>query len=330
MVSAATLLISAVKRGSSWDITENSWRSSLSGDSNAVLLHRRFAVIIAGTSGDAQHYNWFWGATSGMYGILRDRYGYSDADICFLFEDDHGGDPRVDCTATKTNLETVFDTLVSTMNPVDTLFCYFVGHEFASGGHSYYDTVGADLKDTELNTMRQGIQSSTQSFVFSPCHSGHFCDELGRLGTITITSCRIDEVNRAGFAEAIRDALGYREDADSDGNGQVSFGEAYNYALDKMVEWYQNHGVPLDEHCQIDDDGDGVSTYGTLPTDGHGPVALARFLGSPPLPPVGGIMVPIDKLGLLAPYIGAASAVVVATVAIAMYAQRVKRRKKKR
>lgn len=326
---AVTLLISAVERVSSWSITENSWRSSLSGDSNGALSCRRFAVVIAGTSGDAQHYNWFWGATNGMYDILKDRYGYGDADIYFLFEDDHGGDPRVDYTATKTNLETVFDTLVSTMNPVDTLFCYFVGHGSASGGYSYYDTVGADLKDTELNTMRQGIQSGTQTFVFSPCHSGHFCDELGRLGTITITSCRIDEVNRAGFAEAIRDALGYREDADSDGNGQVSFGEAYNYALNKVVEWYQNHGIPLDEHCQIDDDGDGVSTYGTLPTDGHGLVSLNRFLDPPPLPPVGGIMVPVDKLSLLYSYIGAASTIVVATVATAIYAKCVKRRKKK-
>ena len=46
-------------------------------------------------------------------------------------------------------------------------------------------------------------------------------------------------------------------------------------------------------------------------------------------PAVGGIWVPVDKLGLLAPYIGLASTIVVATVATAIYAKRVKRRKKK-
>jgi len=45
---------------------------------------------------------------------------------------------------------------------------------------------------------------------------------------------------------------------------------------------------------------------------------------------VGGVWIPVDKLGLLAPYIGLASTIVVATVATAIYAKRVKRRKEKR
>jgi hypothetical protein len=44
---------------------------------------------------------------------------------------------------------------------------------------------------------------------------------------------------------------------------------------------------------------------------------------------VGGIIVPVDKFGLLAPYIGLASTILVATVATAVYVKRVKRRKEK-
>jgi len=44
---------------------------------------------------------------------------------------------------------------------------------------------------------------------------------------------------------------------------------------------------------------------------------------------VGGIVVPVDKFGLLAPYIGLSSTILVATVATAIYAKRVKRRKEK-
>jgi len=47
-------------------------------------------------------------------------------------------------------------------------------------------------------------------------------------------------------------------------------------------------------------------------------------------PSVGGIVVPADKFVLLAPYIGLASTMLVATVATAIYATRVKRRKEKR
>ena len=44
---------------------------------------------------------------------------------------------------------------------------------------------------------------------------------------------------------------------------------------------------------------------------------------------VGGIWVPVDKFALLAPYIGLVSTIVAATVATAIYAKRVKRRKEK-
>lgn len=44
---------------------------------------------------------------------------------------------------------------------------------------------------------------------------------------------------------------------------------------------------------------------------------------------VGGVWIPVDKFGLLAPYIGLASTILVATVATAIYAKRVKRRKEK-
>jgi hypothetical protein len=44
---------------------------------------------------------------------------------------------------------------------------------------------------------------------------------------------------------------------------------------------------------------------------------------------VGGITIAVDKPTLLAPYIGLASAVIVATTAIAVYVKRVKRRKEK-
>ncbi len=45
--------------------------------------------------------------------------------------------------------------------------------------------------------------------------------------------------------------------------------------------------------------------------------------------PVGGVWVPVDKFALLAPYIGLASTILVATAATAIYVKRVKRRKKK-
>jgi hypothetical protein len=49
----------------------------------------------------------------------------------------------------------------------------------------------------------------------------------------------------------------------------------------------------------------------------------------PPPSGVGGVFVPVDKFGLLAPYVGLASTILVATAATAIYVKRVKRRKEK-
>jgi hypothetical protein len=49
-----------------------------------------------------------------------------------------------------------------------------------------------------------------------------------------------------------------------------------------------------------------------------------------PVAAVGGIVVPVDKLGLLAPYIGIVSTIIVATAVVALCVSRVRRRKEKR
>ena len=251
-------------------------------DSSEETGHRRFAVICAGAPHDAQHYRWYWGATSGMFDVLRKRYGYAEEDIYFLFCDRHGKDPRVDFVATKANLQRVFGELAERMERADTLFGFFVGHGGRAGAGSDYELTDGRLLDKELDVWRSKIRARTQTYVFTPCHSGGFASVLGRrAGTIVITSCAVEEVNAAGFAEAIRDALNHAPHADGNGDGRVSIGEAYNFALLSVRQWYEQRGRALSEHCQIDDNGDGRSGYGLLPTPAHGRVALQRFLHGP-------------------------------------------------
>jgi len=56
---------------------------------------------------------------------------------------------------------------------------------------------------------------------------------------------------------------------------------------------------------------------------------VVRYFGFEVQATVGGISITVDKFGLLAPYIVLASTIVVATVATAIYAKRVKRRREK-
>jgi len=57
--------------------------------------------------------------------------------------------------------------------------------------------------------------------------------------------------------------------------------------------------------------------------------SLVNGMEIPSPPSVGGIWVPVNKFGLLAPYIALVSTILVATVATAIYVKRVKRRKKR-
>jgi len=243
---------------------------------------QRFAVICAGAPHDARHYRWYWGATSGMFDVLGNRYGYLEQNIYFLFCDDHDNDRRVDYVATKANLQRTFAELTKRMRPGDTLFGFFVGHGNRAGTGGYYELTDGRLLDHELNALRRKIPASEQTYVFTPCNSGGFARALGRQsGTIVITSCTLDEKNVAGFAEAIRDALDHTANSDSNGDGRVSIGEAYNSALLSVRQWYEKGNRPLAEHCQIVDTGDGQSGYGLLPTPAHGALALQRFLHEP-------------------------------------------------
>jgi hypothetical protein len=58
-----------------------------------------------------------------------------------------------------------------------------------------------------------------------------------------------------------------------------------------------------------------------------------NYCGGPPPPPGcesgGGVIIPVNKFSLLAPWLGLGSTILVATVATAVYARRVKRRKEK-
>jgi len=150
-------------------------RSAPTTDAPKTPSRRRFAVLCAGTPHDARHYRWYWGATSGMFDVLRTRYGYEEKNVYFLFCDTHDDDPRVDHPATKANIRQVFTELAKRMRPGDTLFGFFVGHGSHAGTHSYYETTDGRLFDEELDKLRRKLPAkelrvhSMQQRRFRPC-----------------------------------------------------------------------------------------------------------------------------------------------------------------
>ena len=98
------------------------------------------------------------------------------------------------------------------------------------------------------------------------------------------------------------------------------------------MEWNQTYGGTSNDWARsvVQTKDRGYALAGTTYSfgAGGGDFWLIKVAG-PPSNPVGGIWVPVDKFGLLAPYIGLASTILVATTATAIYVKHVKRRKKK-
>jgi hypothetical protein len=164
------------------------------------------------------------------------------------------------------------------MKPEDKLLVYMVGHTGARGGHSYYDTVGAKLADTDLAKALDEFKRVEITLVMSPCQAEGFIWQCGAPGRVVLVSTRIDEGNSAGVAEAfIRGVESGEWDADKDGRN--SMWEAYRSVVQEQTTWWEKRGSPQGEHALLDDNGDRKGHYLPEGEGGDGEVARRRFLG---------------------------------------------------
>jgi len=237
-------------------------------------IAQKFAVIASGSSYDSQHYAWFLNSTDMAYELLKNN-GYTDENIYYLFE--NSKESNVDFQSTIGNFKIVTDKLQEKADKTDTIVLFLIGHGSYDGTNSYYTLSGYNLADTEMAAMFKNIKRDKLIFVFSPCNSGGFVDDLSRKNTVVITSTRKDETNSAAFIEPL--LLSFSGAGDSDLNGKVSFAEAFNYASINVRDQYINNSWgTLTEHAQIDDNGDDISNEAPVPAGGDGLLAGEIYL----------------------------------------------------
>jgi len=239
-----------------------------------VQATQKFAIIISGASNDRQHYNWFLSSTTMAYKLLKNS-GYTNENIYYLFEGKN--EPDVDYLSTMSNFKEVVRDIKSRSGIADTILVVLIGHGGFDGSDSYYCLTDNNLYDTEMADMFRDMIRGKLIFIFSPCNSGGFIDNLSGNNTVVITSTRKDEANRAAFIEPFLAAFDGPGDSDSD--GKVSFAEAFNFASASVKQQYADNGWGiLTEHAQIDDNGDKISTEDLAPDGKDGELAGQIFL----------------------------------------------------
>ena len=109
------------------------------------------------------------------YKLLKNS-GYTDENICYLFEDKN--EPDVDYLSTMSNFKKAVRDIKSRSGIADTILVILIGHGGFNGADSYYCLSDSNLYDTEMADMFKDIIRDKLIFVFSPCNSGGFIDDL--------------------------------------------------------------------------------------------------------------------------------------------------------
>lgn len=259
-------------------------RFNRSLEQSSYSANHDYAVIISG--GYEPYYNWerYWNHCSSLYQALIDIYGYSKDHIYVLMSDgtspgldrhmidgtytssplDLDGDEIADVqySATRSDINLVFNTLSSILTNQDNLFIFTTDHGTQINGQQVCLNLWNNevLYDYEFASIISSLNANIINICMVQCHSGGFIDDISQNNVVISTSCKYDESayarNDLLYSEFVYHWLsgiagetpdGYPVNADSNNDGFVSIYEAFLYAKthDTKNETPQYSSVPL-------------------------------------------------------------------------------------
>lgn len=262
-----------------------------------------WAILISGGVSLGYNHARYWNDLGEMNKILIE-YGYNPTDIFVLYAD--GSRPTaancsdwlnidgnysidiIDGSATRANLQAVCNHISTNGDPDDTLFVFSTDHGGSDAAGIMLNLWGESIyaNDFAGPTYLGAItQYRWRAFEMEQCFSGGFIGPLSGPRTVIATACASTELSYAmwppppyydEFCYYFNAALRGKEpnnvvvNADYDGDGRVSFMEAFNYA--------ESHDT-APETPQYDDNADGISNSGQMPLIGDGCLGSMVFLG---------------------------------------------------
>ena len=177
--------------------------------------------------------------------------------------------------STKAKLQSVIAEISKTATPEDSLVLFLIGHGTFDGLDYKFNLPGPDITAVELAALLDRVRAR-QLVVNTTSASGASFDSLRRENRAIITATKSGtERNATVFArywvEALRDP-----GADSDKNEVVTALEAFRYADQKTVSFYETQKRLATEHAMLEDTGKGEPARAPSPENGQGLLA-ARF-----------------------------------------------------
>jgi len=214
-------------------------------------------LMITGVGGDDEHTQNFHKWASAIVTAAKERGGLTDATITYLGDKPELDAAQIKARSTRENVQKAFADLAAHAKPADEVFIVLIGHGSFDGQKGSFNLPGPDLTADEYAKLLEKVAAQRIVFVNTASSSGSFVQPLAGPGRTIVTSTKTggeknEPIFAQYFAEAFKDPS-----ADTDRNGRVSVGEAFEYAKSKVIASYQKAGTILTEHATLDDSREG-------------------------------------------------------------------------
>jgi hypothetical protein len=226
----------------------------------------RWAVLMNGGYDSGNNHVRYWNDLSNIYITLKYVYGFLDENIIVLCSDglnpapdqsngmnsnpdlDGDGVNDIKYSCLLSNVDMVFTSLANNFTSNDKLFVFTTDHGNSNGGWNVVENLWnyETLTDAHFASLLAAFPVDCEIIcTLEPCFSGGFLDNVVvPPGPIVASSaCRYDEsswaMNNLLYDEYVfhwtaamkgEDAFGAPVNADANGDGIITFDEAYNYA----------------------------------------------------------------------------------------------------
>ena len=187
---------------------------------------KKFALLYSGGYNAANAHTRYWNDLKFMYLTLRNKYGYTDANIVVVYKNGTGedSDMTVDYAATTTGLNDAINYLRSRMTQRDDFFVfvtnhgggYHQAHAANEGGRAdgtpgdeidafkydesiyYYNQSPNEIWDDDFATWLNSLNYARMVAVFEPCFSGGFLHDLKGCNRMLISAASEFEYSWGG------------------------------------------------------------------------------------------------------------------------------------
>jgi hypothetical protein len=239
----------------------------------------RWAILIAGVSGDTDLQKAYLQEMADLHSILEGPLGFPPDQIVVLFDNPGLNPGLIKHQSTRENLQAVCMNLAGRVKKDDLVFVFMEGHGSFDGQTYQFNLVGRrDPTAEDLADMLYSIPAERFVLVNATNCSGGSLRALSQKGKIVITATKSGtEKNQTHMGRHFVDALKSNV-ADSDKDGRVSLFEAFSFARRKVEEYYQKEGNLQTEHAVLSDEGGVRDQDVSIPENGEGLLARTVFL----------------------------------------------------